>query len=408
MVQKFQSILFLTLLAMTLSFTLSGQILPVCHYSFDNDDLSESTGNFLSGQAAESTVTYTCGVGENSRALLFDGSVDTLTLDQEVRDLFDEDFSFSMSFWVDPTQGNYSLFAIEDSCRIDSSFAIIYSGDVNQVQIEFARDISESVIFSAPLNTTRCWHDLIFIRDQNTYSFYLDNELIRTTFFAEEIVLAQNAAVEVGFSECVPLRDNYFSGRIDDIKVFDVAIDVQTVEDLSANQDQIISQDTTIFEGDAYQILAGPTCANTVSWNPGAGLDRTDITTPIASPTQTTQYFIEYDHGSCISSDSVSVFVINEEDIDCGELLLPSAFTPNGDLLNDTYGISNNFIIESLDRFEIFDRWGTKLFETVDKNATWDGTYKGESLMPSSYVYKIEYSCMNSSFQKSGRFNLIK
>ena len=146
--------------------TLIGQVVsPVCHYNFDNDDLTESNGNFLPGEA-RSNIDYICGVGENSRALLFDGSVDTVTIDPAVKDLFDRDFAFSMAFWIDPVQGAYTLFSIQDSCDVDSSFIITYSGIFNELSLEFSRDISEAVIFSATLDELSCWHELIFIRDK--------------------------------------------------------------------------------------------------------------------------------------------------------------------------------------------------------------------------------------------------
>ena len=170
--------------------------------------------------------------------------------------------------------------------------------------------------------------------------------------------------------------------------------------------DKILTSDTTIFEGDAFQIRVGPTCTNDVQWTPSVGLDDASIIRPIANPVNTTTYEIELDHGICVATDTIRVSVLLEENIDCEMLLLPTAFTPNGDDLNDGYGISNDFIIEDLTRFEIFDRWGLKLFDSVDKAEMWDGTFKGETMMPGTYIYKIEYSCMDNNFQKTGSFNL--
>ncbi|WP_338766684.1 gliding motility-associated C-terminal domain-containing protein [Bernardetia sp. ABR2-2B] len=65
----------------------------------------------------------------------------------------------------------------------------------------------------------------------------------------------------------------------------------------------------------------------------------------------------------------------------------PNAFTPNGDNLNDTYGVESKFIKE----FEmiIFNRWGEGIFQTNDVNGRWDGRYKN-SLAPSGeYTMKI-------------------
>ena len=80
--------------------------------------------------------------------------------------------------------------------------------------------------------------------------------------------------------------------------------------------------------------------------------------------------------------------------LDCEEVFLPKAFTPNGDGLNDTYGISNPFAIQQLISFEIFDRWGGLAYSAThlmpnDLRSGWDGTIEGKPAWPGTYVYKI-------------------
>lgn len=65
----------------------------------------------------------------------------------------------------------------------------------------------------------------------------------------------------------------------------------------------------------------------------------------------------------------------------------PNAFTPNGDNLNDTYGVESKFIKE----FEmiIFNRWGEGIFQTNDINVRWDGTYRNSFAPSGEYTMKI-------------------
>lgn len=51
----------------------------------------------------------------------------------------------------------------------------------------------------------------------------------------------------------------------------------------------------------------------------------------------------------------------------------PNVFTPNGDNLNDTYGVDSKFIKEY--EIIIFNRWGEGVFQSKDVNARWDGRY---------------------------------
>lgn len=102
-------------------------------------------------------------------------------------------------------------------------------------------------------------------------------------------------------------------------------------------------------------------------------------------------------------SDSISIYIQDKDKLDCKKLLLPNSFSPNGDDLNDNYGISNKFIIDELKSFEIFDRWGTRVFQTFDPNATWDGIYRNEKVNPDKFVYKVKYICKGEEHLKQGR-----
>ena len=108
----------------------------------------------------------------------------------------------------------------------------------------------------------------------------------------------------------------------------------------------------------------------------------------------TTTYTVRSSDKGCESVNTVTVFVVNKDSLECANLLLPGAFTPNGDGVNDIYEISNDFIIENMKSFDILDRWGELLFTTTQKDEGWDGSYKGKSCEPDpTYVYRIAYQC---------------
>lgn len=84
------------------------------------------------------------------------------------------------------------------------------------------------------------------------------------------------------------------------------------------------------------------------------------------------------------------------EDIFCDTLYVsdeytlgvPNAFSPNGDMLNDTLKMQG-YGLESV-VLKIFNRWGEKVFETDNLETGWDGTYKGEPQEMDVYVYLVE------------------
>jgi len=83
---------------------------------------------------------------------------------------------------------------------------------------------------------------------------------------------------------------------------------------------------------------------------------------------------------------------------DMSTIYVPSAFTPDGDGINDSFipqgiGIDNDFF-----EMYIYDRWGKSVFYSDDINKHWDGsisnnTHKGK--IPGVYTYKILYKEVN-------------
>ncbi|WP_158638303.1 gliding motility-associated C-terminal domain-containing protein [Panacibacter ginsenosidivorans] len=76
------------------------------------------------------------------------------------------------------------------------------------------------------------------------------------------------------------------------------------------------------------------------------------------------------------------------------EAHMPTAFTPNGDGMNDLFRPRFNCNVSAFE-FMIFNKWGQKIFETKDVNKGWDGTYKGNKLSPDAYVYFMQYSIIS-------------
>lgn len=79
---------------------------------------------------------------------------------------------------------------------------------------------------------------------------------------------------------------------------------------------------------------------------------------------------------------------------------IPNAFTPNGDGLNDTFGLIGEGITEYT--IQIFNRWGNLVFESKNLKNQWDGTYHNEKSEIGVYVYKISAkgSSTNGKFEK--------
>jgi gliding motility-associated-like protein len=73
-------------------------------------------------------------------------------------------------------------------------------------------------------------------------------------------------------------------------------------------------------------------------------------------------------------------------------ILVPTAFSPNGDGANDRFRAhyTDTDILENY-KLLIYDRWGRLMFETNDIMQSWDGTYDGKICPVGAYTYVISF-----------------
>jgi gliding motility-associated-like protein len=141
-------------------------------------------------------------------------------------------------------------------------------------------------------------------------------------------------------------------------------------------------------------------------WSPATTLNNPGIYNPVATPVSTTQYIVKgTDFAGCTGYDTITVKVDN---VNKGGYLMPNAFTPNNDGLNDCYRVKYWGIIDEFE-FSIYNRWGERLFFTKNAGQCWDGTYKGVKQDGGVYVYmiKAKTACDPEVFRK-GTFVLVR
>ena len=139
--------------------------------------------------------------------------------------------------------------------------------------------------------------------------------------------------------------------------------------------------DTTISAGNTAILIASG--AANYSWN-----NATIGAVNSVSPSVSTTYIVTgTDANNCSNIDSVNVYIIPL--VDSVYIVIPSAFTPNGDGLNDIYKIlaTKNLTLKS---FTIFNRWGELVFSSNDISIGWDGRFKDREQPIGTFVYYIE------------------
>lgn len=167
-----------------------------------------------------------------------------------------------------------------------------------------------------------------------------------------------------------------------------------------------ISWDTTIVIGESAMLpgYAGP--GFTYTWTPPDYLSCTSCINPVASPTVDFVYTVKIsDSKGCFERvNTYTVHILEKSSVD-----VPTAFTPNGDGVNDRIMV-DGWGIKKLNYFRVYNRWGELIYETSDLNAGWDGYYKGVPQNIETYVYHTEVETYTDSkpVQKTGYFKLLR
>lgn len=170
------------------------------------------------------------------------------------------------------------------------------------------------------------------------------------------------------------------------------------------NREQVIHlafSDTTIVKDQPLQMFVDGGVS--YSWEPVNFLDNSEISDPMAYPTEDIKYTVTMrTRSDCIVKDSVTVTVRGQKGY-----FIPDMFTPDGDGINDILFV-NSLGYKSVD-FKLFNRLGQLVFSTDDTRVGWDGTFNRSIQNPDTYVYTLVVETHTNNFIKEkGSLRLVR
>lgn len=173
---------------------------------------------------------------------------------------------------------------------------------------------------------------------------------------------------------------------------------------ITVNPSPIIQDDNEYIVLEGERLLLKPNVSISsgslrYSWSPAATLEQDNIAQPYAKPTESTTYTLAAisDKG-CISVKSIFVKVLKTP-------VIPNAFTPNSDGINDKWEIAYIDMYSQV-KVDIFNRNGEKVYSSKGYSVSWDGTSRGAVLPVGTYYYIIEPG--NGRKAISGHVSIIK
>jgi gliding motility-associated-like protein len=127
-----------------------------------------------------------------------------------------------------------------------------------------------------------------------------------------------------------------------------------------------------------------------ILWSPAGGLSCSDCPNPVLYTLTNRNYLVTgVNQFFCSDTATLAVNVYFQN-----KLALPNTFTPNGDGKNDIFYVISGEMVSRVNQFQIFSRWGEKVFETAnvmpnDYSGGWDGNFRGKPAPAGTYVYVL-------------------
>jgi gliding motility-associated-like protein len=386
------------------------------YFSFDKCKGTDDSGN---GSSAALKGSIGCACGLRDSAMFFVDNNDGINLVGPFADVFSTS-DFTVSFYFRPTPQNSQqnasqlVMAKQDSCNLDHAFWVRYNdfGTVGTITSGISENASSLVTVTSKLDRNACWQFITLTRSNTRYSLYVNGILQDSRSSASRIDLTNTAPMVIGDPVCT--LDLELKGYIDELRFHSKALVVnQGVDDLkkyNLRADQILTRDTLVYLGNSFQPIVTQYCVGQFVWSPIAGVNNPVLAEPIITPTVSTTYEVTFNYeDGCVAMDTVHVQVIDPATLDCNNIFIPNAFTPTETpKVNDEFGISNPFAVSDFISFQIFDRWGGRVFDALTPFDTWDGTSNGKPVNPGVFLYRLRYKCNGEEKVRAGSLTLLR
>lgn len=151
--------------------------------------------------------------------------------------------------------------------------------------------------------------------------------------------------------------------------------------------DGIRYRDLTVPLGSSQFIHVRGDIGDIYNWRPAIQLSSyTTRYTEFFAVSDDVKYLIDItDEHTCVTTDTMQVYILKKPGY-----YLPTAFTPNGDGLND---VVRPYLVgmKSLKSFSIFNRWGNLIFNSTTEGEGWNGKFRGEPQPNGVYVWVLQY-----------------
>jgi gliding motility-associated-like protein len=163
-----------------------------------------------------------------------------------------------------------------------------------------------------------------------------------------------------------------------------------------------LGQDINLCKGEPVNVslIVQVPAGSSVTWSTGN-------TGPSVLVTDTGTVWVTVTHQHCIYRDSLHIGIAT-----CTCMpQMPTAFSPNGDALNDSYQplITGDCPITQYS-LNIYNRYGQRVYQSVTEKQDWDGTINGSPADVGVYMYQLHFigGTREIEYTRKGDLTLIR
>jgi gliding motility-associated-like protein len=397
----------------------------VACYPF-NANAKDESGNGHDGMVNGATLTID-RFGKANSAYNFNGSEYIQLTKQE--DFFNKEFSYSawVELSVNPLSNAYTILSITGGTQMiyvgqstitnnQPAWAVIYYSDENATLTPHPSYVGGITVGG--------WHHFVSTQSRTQIKLYLDGVLVRTSNFPSTVTAsyAPTQRSAIGARDISSSFGQFFQGKIDDVHIYNrplTAAEVKALYDGNSAQTITITADKSVpCGGDKITFTAnGTTNTSKYQWkvddvNAGTNSKTFAYNSPNKSADYSLKISVEIrDEDVCFPQKPATVdktfnikFCSTPTANTGSKILIPTAFSPNADGVNDTweiFGIAGNTEVV----VEIYNRWGEIIFYSKNYNEPWNGTYKNQPAPEGTYAYVVR---VDDTTVLKGAFLLVR
>ncbi|MEL7247086.1 MAG: gliding motility-associated C-terminal domain-containing protein [Bacteroidota bacterium] len=318
-----------------------------------------------------------------------------------------------------PLRIRWDVEALTLSVYLDCELRLTYTGDI--VNDIFGGDPLVFWGFTSATGGLNNIHEICF-----NYTTFLDQLVDQTICPGEEVPLEATGGVSYSWSPAEGLSDANIANPIASPQETTTYV-VEVTDDcgFTFTDDVVITVDNDQFD---VTLLTDP--AGLTEINPGGEFGISAVTDPVGNytfmwSTELGSTFANAETDSTAltatvaetGTETVTVVVTSEDgcvqeatlsfEIRGGLYAIPDIFSPNGDGVNDLFGVYSAIEVTNFN-MQVFNRWGNSVYETNSQAALWDGTFEADPAPSDVYLFQISFEIGELQFEEKGSVTLVR